>query len=77
LPKNINRKDQKQQRQSFFSAHIHILEWENGFFKQAISTDEAKRIIHEGSGTHFDPALVDIFMKVADDFAGVVKKRTY
>jgi putative two-component system response regulator len=46
-------------------------------YKQAMGTDEAKRIILEGSGTHFDPALVDIFMKVADDFAGVVKKHAY
>lgn len=42
-------------------------------YKQPLSTGDAKRIIQEGSGTHFDPELVKIFSKVADQFAEVVK----
>jgi putative two-component system response regulator len=46
-------------------------------YKRPMGTDEAKKIIEEGRGTHFDPALVDIFMKVSDDFAEIVKKYAY
>jgi len=28
-------------------------------------------IIQAGSGTHFDPVLVDLFLKVADEFAAI------
>ncbi|MCL2210595.1 MAG: response regulator [Treponema sp.] len=37
-------------------------------YKSAYSHEDAVRIILEGSGTHFDPALVEIFKKVADSF---------
>jgi putative two-component system response regulator len=46
-------------------------------YKRPFSTDEAKQIIEQGRGTHFDPVLVDIFSKVAEQFAAIVKDSTY
>jgi putative two-component system response regulator len=40
-------------------------------YKQPIATGEAERIIIEGRGVHFDPALVDVFQAVADSFADI------
>jgi len=37
-------------------------------YKPAIPHDEACRIIEEGSGSHFDPMLIDIFISVKDKF---------
>jgi putative two-component system response regulator len=37
-------------------------------YKKAFSHEEAVRIITEGSGTQFDPALVEIFNRTADQF---------
>ncbi|MDR2489802.1 MAG: response regulator [Spirochaetaceae bacterium] len=37
-------------------------------YKQAYTHEKAVRIIHEGSGTHFDPTLIDVFMSVQNDF---------
>jgi putative two-component system response regulator len=42
-------------------------------YKKALSTEEAKQIIEDGKGTHFDPTLVDIFSGVAAQFAAAVK----
>jgi putative two-component system response regulator len=42
-------------------------------YKRPISVDKARDIIREGSGNHFDPALVDIFMDVEDQFATIAK----
>ncbi|MDR3281275.1 MAG: response regulator [Synergistaceae bacterium] len=46
-------------------------------YKRPFNTDEARRIIEESSGSHFDPALVEVFSKVADQFAEVVRNSTY
>jgi len=37
-------------------------------YKKAYTHEEAVKIITEGSGTHFDPALIGIFLKVSDSF---------
>jgi len=37
-------------------------------YKKAFSHEEAVRIITEGSGTQFDPALVDVFTRTAAQF---------
>jgi len=37
-------------------------------YKNAFSHEEAVRIISEGRGTQFDPALVDTFINAADRF---------
>jgi putative two-component system response regulator len=42
-------------------------------YKESFSHEEAVRTICEGSGSHFDPILVETFKKVADDFAEVAK----
>jgi putative two-component system response regulator len=39
--------------------------------KKAIPHDEAVRIVRNGSGTHFDPQLVDVFLEVSGLFAEV------
>jgi putative two-component system response regulator len=46
-------------------------------YKNPFSTDEARRIIMEGRGKHFDPYLVDSFSKVADKFADIVRNSMY
>jgi putative two-component system response regulator len=38
-------------------------------YKKAFTHEEAKKIILEGSGTHFDPTLVEIFKCVDNEFA--------
>jgi len=43
-------------------------------YKPALSHEESCRIIEEGAGTHFDPALVDIFCQVSDEFAQIVRE---
>ncbi|MDR0826894.1 MAG: response regulator [Desulfovibrio sp.] len=43
-------------------------------YKRPFSADEARQIIEDGKGTHFDPVLVDVFSKVANKFAEVAKK---
>lgn len=40
-------------------------------YKAAVSHREATRIISEGRGNHFDPLLVDAFLKVSGDFAAL------
>lgn len=37
-------------------------------YKNAYTHEEAVKTIKESSGTHFDPVLVNIFLKVADQF---------
>jgi putative two-component system response regulator len=40
-------------------------------YKEAMPPEQAKAIILEGSGTHFDPTLVDIFEEIADEFENI------
>jgi len=40
-------------------------------YKQAYPHGEAVSIIRAGSGTHFDPVLVDLFMSVAGEFDAI------
>jgi putative two-component system response regulator len=40
-------------------------------YKPAFSHEEAKRIILEGRGSHFEPILVDIFVERFDDFRAI------
>jgi len=42
-------------------------------YKQPFTPAEARRIIVEGKGKHFDPELVDVFLEVADDFAQIAR----
>ncbi|MCI8483937.1 MAG: response regulator [Lachnospiraceae bacterium] len=37
-------------------------------YKEAYSTEESLKIIEEGSGTFFDPEIVDVFLKVKKQF---------
>ena len=39
-------------------------------YKKAMPHDEAKRIITESSGSHFDPQVVDTFLAVEADIRG-------
>jgi putative two-component system response regulator len=40
-------------------------------YKQPMSCTEAEEIIYKGSGTHFDPVLVEIFHRLAPEFAAI------
>jgi len=40
-------------------------------YKKAFSAEESAQIIIEGTGTHFDPILVETFAKLQDDFAAI------
>jgi putative two-component system response regulator len=42
-------------------------------YKKAFSTYEARQIIESGKGSHFDPVLVEVFSKVADQFAAAAR----
>lgn len=44
-------------------------------YKKACTHQEAVAIIREGRGTHFDPALVDIFLSVFDAYVNETKPR--
>ncbi len=48
-------------------------------YKPTFSHEMAVDIIREGSGTHFEPALVSLFLSVADEFDATAKRinRTY
>ena len=43
-------------------------------YKPALKHEEACRVIEGGSGTHFDPVLVDVFRNVEDEFAAVARE---
>jgi putative two-component system response regulator len=45
-------------------------------YKKAFPHEEAVRIIIEGSGKQFDPALVEIFTQTADQFKGIISTPT-
>lgn len=42
-------------------------------YKEAYCHEKAVSIIAEGRGTQFDPALVDLFLKIADDFKNLAR----
>ena len=43
-------------------------------YKKALSHEDASKIIIEGSGTHFDPTLVEIYKNISDQFEQIVRK---
>jgi len=43
-------------------------------YKKAFSNDDAVEIITTSKGSHFDPALVDLFITVSDDFNKVASE---
>jgi len=42
-------------------------------YKRPMPTDEAKKWIENGKGTHFDPYLADIFSSISEQFARVAR----
>ena len=42
-------------------------------YKKSLSHEEARQIIENGAGTHFDATLVDVFMKVEDRFRQIAQ----
>jgi len=42
-------------------------------YKKAFSHEKACEIIEEGSGSHFDPVLVEVFKRVKDEFETITK----
>jgi putative two-component system response regulator len=43
-------------------------------YKEAYTHDDAKKIILEERGTHFDPDVVDAFIKRESEFIGIMQK---
>jgi putative two-component system response regulator len=43
-------------------------------YKKAFTHEEAKKIIEEGSGSHFDPTLIGVFSRVDQEFAHFANK---
>ena len=43
-------------------------------YKKAFSHEEACKIIEDGSGTHFDPVLVEVFRKIKGEFKKVAEE---
>ncbi|MDR1664642.1 MAG: response regulator [Clostridiales bacterium] len=43
-------------------------------YKEPFSPEESADIIIKSAGSHFDPVLVDVFIKIQDGFASVVEK---
>jgi putative two-component system response regulator len=43
-------------------------------YKKAFSNDQARKIIEDSFGTHFDPVLGDVFNSVADKFAKIASE---
>jgi putative two-component system response regulator len=41
--------------------------------KDALSHQDALAIISEGNGTHFDPALVTVFLDIEGDIASIIR----
>lgn len=41
-------------------------------YKDPIPADDAIRIIHESSGTHFDPKLVEVFLRHQNEFKAIL-----
>jgi putative two-component system response regulator len=46
-------------------------------YKLPFSTEEARNIIEQDSGSHFDPNLIEIFSKTSNQFADVVRRFAY
>jgi len=42
-------------------------------YKMPFTHEEAVDIIKKGKGSHFDPEMVDLFLKVADEFDRITK----
>jgi putative two-component system response regulator len=42
-------------------------------YKKPMSTGDAKRIMLEGKGSHFDPVLADLFDSLSDEFARIAQ----
>jgi putative two-component system response regulator len=45
-------------------------------YKKAFSHEEAVQIIRDGSGTQFEPALVDLFLHTQDRFKETAERIT-
>ena len=43
-------------------------------YKEAFSHEVARNIIVQGNGTHFDPAVIDAFIALEQDFIDIAKR---
>ena len=43
-------------------------------YKRAFTHEESVAIIEEGRGAHFDPALVDVFLRIHEDFRDIARR---
>ncbi len=45
-------------------------------YKEGMSHDEAVAIMREGRGTHFDPDVLDAFLRIQDTFRCIAERYT-
>jgi putative two-component system response regulator len=46
----------------------------NRVYRAAMTHEETAQIISDGSGTHFDPAIVAVFLELADEFRRICRQ---
>jgi len=72
-PKGLKGKDIPLQGRLMAIADVYDALVSDRPYKKAFPHEEAVRIISEGKGTHFEPTLVDLFLKVANEFNSIAK----
>ena len=64
-------------RSTFEDGHrVILLETSESHVKEkhAMTTAEARRLIEEGRGQHFDPDVIDAFIAAFDDFVSIAER---
>jgi len=76
-PKGLKGKDIPLQGRLMAIADVYDALVSDRPYKKAFPHEEAVNIILSGKGTHFEPTLVDLFLKVSDEFNKIAKSFTH
>ena len=77
-PRGLKGKDIPLQGRLMAIADVYDALVSDRSYKKAFAHEEAVHIIKDDSGTHFDPALVELFLSVSDEFNKInLRHRTY
>jgi len=76
-PKGLKDKDIPLQGRLMAIADVYDALVSDRPYKKAFPHEEAVNIILAGKGTHFEPTLVDLFLKVSDEFNKIAKSFTH
>jgi putative two-component system response regulator len=76
-PKGLKNKDIPLQGRLMAIADVYDALVSDRPYKKAFPHEEAVNIILAGKGTHFEPTLVDLFLKVSDEFNTIAKSFTH